>query len=48
MDDKDVYDEPCAMCGEPIHDEDWLYDDRSVWPGEEQRENVLIHDRCAG
>jgi len=40
--------EPCCMCGAPIEDEEWLFDDRSVWPGEEQTEDVLIHDRCAG
>jgi hypothetical protein len=38
------------MCGELIDpaDEDWLFDDRSVWTGEENREDILIHDRCAG
>lgn len=48
MNDEDVYDEPCGMCGEPIQEENWLFDDRSVSPGEERQENVLIHDRCAG
>lgn len=48
MNEDDLYNTPCCMCGEPIAEEDWLYDDRSVWPGEEEAENVLIHDRCAG
>lgn len=46
--DDEAYEAPCCMCGEPIEDEEWLFDDRSVWPGEEQTEDVLIHERCAG
>lgn len=45
---QEFLEEPCNMCGEPIGDQDWLFDDRSVWPDEAHREDVLIHERCAG
>ena len=40
--------EPCVMCGEAIGKEEWLFDDRSVWPDEDQSKDVFIHERCAG
>ncbi len=45
---EDVSGEPCTQCAAPIGDEEWLFDDRSVWPDEQDSPEAYIHDRCAG
>ena len=38
----------CTACGTPIGEEEWLFDDRSIWPDEQDSAEAYIHESCAG